>query len=184
MIAFANQQKKEGDEITYIVQDLSQPLELGMQFDIVFAWYFFQYAKSYEMLVAFARNAYNAVKPGGKVYCLNAVLLDNEDSKKCVGVDMDSEENAKSPMVFSIPRFPPVDFDTVDVKYYCGDHRIHLNYFSVYPETIKKAFQEVGFSKIDIPLPMLKSPDVLPEHKIWVDPLPLDRIGVYWHAEK
>mmetsp|Transcript_33813 Transcript_33813/g.24851 ORF Transcript_33813/g.24851 Transcript_33813/m.24851 type:complete len:119 (+) Transcript_33813:372-728(+) len=116
------------------------------------------------MLLASARNAFNALRPGGRAYCLNAFLLDNEDYKKYVGIDLDSEEYVQSRRMFSIPRHPPVDFDPVDVKYYCGDQRLHINYFSIYPETIKKAFLEAGFSKIDIPLPMLKNPDILPEH--------------------
>lgn len=74
MLNFAKSKLTKLDEITYILHDCSIPLKVAMQFDIVSATFLYQYAKNYDMLLAFLKNTHSLLKPGGKLIGLNAKL--------------------------------------------------------------------------------------------------------------
>mmetsp|Transcript_25640 Transcript_25640/g.24944 ORF Transcript_25640/g.24944 Transcript_25640/m.24944 type:complete len:121 (-) Transcript_25640:339-701(-) len=71
MVKVAQSIKCEGGEITYLQRDLAQPLSLGQKFDIVCAFYLFQYGETKEMLESFVQNIGGLLKEGGRLFIIH-----------------------------------------------------------------------------------------------------------------
>ena len=69
MVDLAKQQGPAN--IKYMVADCCQPLDLGMQFDVISCAFLLQHSKSEEMLEGFLTNIYNNLKPGGRAFGMN-----------------------------------------------------------------------------------------------------------------
>mmetsp|Transcript_24361 Transcript_24361/g.23968 ORF Transcript_24361/g.23968 Transcript_24361/m.23968 type:complete len:188 (+) Transcript_24361:228-791(+) len=184
MIKVAKSKKSEG--IEYLVHDMAMPLDSGMKFDVVFAMFLFQYCKNKEMLDLFVRNAALLLKPGGKIYAFNGFIPDFETLKDDINIDVDSEENKKRPLVTSLTRFPPQDFDPVILKYYVNweireGNRLSLNYHSIFPETLQKSFEANGFEQVKFE-PNELDPNYDKQHEAILTSLDLNRTAVRWSA--
>ena len=67
LIDIAKHQNKDEYDITYMVKDCSQPLDLPIKFDIVACTYLICYADTEALMEQFCRVCFEALKPGGKL---------------------------------------------------------------------------------------------------------------------
>mmetsp|Transcript_24961 Transcript_24961/g.24424 ORF Transcript_24961/g.24424 Transcript_24961/m.24424 type:complete len:267 (+) Transcript_24961:2-802(+) len=185
MIKFA---KEKGGEIEYFQHDMAEPMEVGMKFDVVFAVFIYQYCRSKEMLDLFVRNTAGLLKPGGKIYAFNGFVPDHELLKDNVNLDVDSEENKKKVFISTQPNFPPKEFDPFLFKYYVGGQveegkRLTLNYFTIFPETLKKSFEDNGFEDVTL-APMELDPNHDEKLHEYFSKLDMNKVTIRWSAVK
>eukprot|EP00350_Pseudokeronopsis_sp_OXSARD2_P012402 CAMPEP_0170541044 /NCGR_PEP_ID=MMETSP0211-20121228/898_1 /TAXON_ID=311385 /ORGANISM="Pseudokeronopsis sp., Strain OXSARD2" /LENGTH=135 /DNA_ID=CAMNT_0010843645 /DNA_START=380 /DNA_END=787 /DNA_ORIENTATION=+ len=135
------------------------------------------------MLEAFIKNSFNLLKPGGQVIALHPRQPCEENDKLNVGKDLDAAENAKAPFVCSQPNFPPKDFDAYNIKYFVGEDRIAITYFTIFNDTIKAAFQKCGFSAFEFQ--RMEIDPQAGELYQWASSIPMEKqFIVRWTATK
>jgi SAM-dependent methyltransferase len=136
------------DSITYMVQDCTEPLPDGKQFDVVSATFLLQHAKNYEMLLKFLQSIHSMLKPGGKVIGMMGGCADTDHISAGGVLKKDSDGNFTIKFMseqlneFEIGWYTEIDeTQGIESKAPC---------MFIKKQTYEKAFKEAGFESLDL----------------------------------
>ena len=160
MIDMANV-KKETDkhDIEYIVQDVSAPFKLPMQFDIAALTWLLAHSNSYEMITRIMKNVYDNLKPGGRAVSIGII-----------GQPMDKMRELEKYGFYKFT-YPDGITELVDgtpgkVQILAPGLDIVLDDYWFSQEAFHKALVEVGFVNIEW-APLTLSPEWRGDKHFW-----------------